>query len=212
MQENIIWIISGKINERVDQFEDMLKENSTKIGTLSEALHPHRNDGTKERKWKSESSKWSCEEEDNWTGEHFEWWRKIQLQMVPLSEWSFRVLYGEHQGKWRRYAERWFLRLTLWQVRWMWQISSGATQVRRGKQLKTTIGWFISRTARDLTWRHAKGSDYLKRNGLRFKDDLTSFDKDARSRLWRAVEKARQEGQAYFSGAKTFVDGKELKV
>ncbi len=42
---------------------------------------------------------------------------------------------------------------------------------------------FISRTTGDLEWNHAKESEYLRRSGLLFKEDLTPSDTDARSRL-----------------------------
>ncbi|KAG1935380.1 hypothetical protein F2P79_019241 [Pimephales promelas] len=70
---------------------------------------------------------------------------------------------------------------------------------------------FTTRTARDLIWKHAKQSPFLKTQSLRFKEDLTAADKEARSRLWPAVDRARKEGKAaYFSGARAFIDGKEI--
>lgn len=45
---------------------------------------------------------------------------------------------------------------------------------------------FISRTTRDLTWRHAIESEYLKRNSLHSKEDPTSFDEQVGSgQRWR---------------------------
>ena len=43
---------------------------------------------------------------------------------------------------------------------------------------------FISRTVRDMTRKSAKKNDCLKKNNLRFKEDLTAFDKEAQNRLW----------------------------
>ena len=51
---------------------------------------------------------------------------------------------------------------------------------------------FISRTARDMTWKSAKKNTFLKKNNLRFKEDLTAFDKEARNRLWPMIERTRR--------------------
>ncbi|GAA6091511.1 uncharacterized protein LOC120494537 [Tachysurus ichikawai] len=70
---------------------------------------------------------------------------------------------------------------------------------------------FISRTARDFIWKNSKNNEYLTTKGLCFKEDLTASDREAQNRLWPAVEKARKEGKnAYFNGARAFVDGKEI--
>lgn len=71
---------------------------------------------------------------------------------------------------------------------------------------------FMSRTARDALWRGSKANSYLKNHRLHFKEDLTAADRDARSRLWPAVEAARKKGdKAYFVGNRAFVNGKEIK-
>ncbi|GAA6082792.1 uncharacterized protein LOC120494537 [Tachysurus ichikawai] len=71
---------------------------------------------------------------------------------------------------------------------------------------------FISRTARDFILKNSKNNEYLTSKGLRFKEDLTASDREAQNRLWPAVEKARKEGKnAYFNGARAFVDGKEIR-
>lgn len=67
----------------------------------------------------------------------------------------------------------------------------------------------ISRTARDFT--DIQESEYLKKDGLHLKEELTTGDNEAQSRLWPGVEKAGQmRKKAYFSEA--FPDGKELKT
>lgn len=71
---------------------------------------------------------------------------------------------------------------------------------------------FMTRTSRDLTWKSAKQNDFLKSRGYNFKEDLSVSDREARRRLWPVVEKARKEGKsAYFSGARAFIEGKELR-
>lgn len=71
---------------------------------------------------------------------------------------------------------------------------------------------FMTRTSRDLTWKSAKQNEFLKSRGYNFKEDLSVSDREARRRLWPVVEKARKEGKsAYFSGARAFIEGKELR-
>lgn len=84
---------------------------------------------------------------------------------------------------------------------------------RKNVKPRPVIIRFLSRTARDLVWRNAKANEYLVRKHLRFKEDLTAADKEARIKLWPLVEKARKEGQrAYFVGNKAYVDKKEVRM
>ncbi|KAI2655616.1 Orotidine 5'-phosphate decarboxylase [Labeo rohita] len=65
---------------------------------------------------------------------------------------------------------------------------------------------------RDLTWKGAKGNDFLKKNKMYFKEDLTIKDRAAQNLLWPSIDKARKEGKrAFFVGIKAIVDGKEIK-
>ncbi|KAL1252710.1 hypothetical protein QQF64_017403 [Cirrhinus molitorella] len=68
---------------------------------------------------------------------------------------------------------------------------------------------FAKRSTRDLVWRQAKQSDYLRNHKLRFTVGLTQADKMLRMKLWPLVEAARKEGKrAFFVGGRAFVDGK----
>ncbi|RXN14605.1 hypothetical protein ROHU_009016 [Labeo rohita] len=82
----------------------------------------------------------------------------------------------------------------------------------KGKKPRPVIIRFTSRTARDLTWKGAKGNDFLKKNKMYFKEDLTIKDRATRNLLWPSIDKARKEGKrAFFVGIKAIVDGKEIK-
>ncbi|XP_061682733.1 uncharacterized protein si:ch211-196c10.15 [Syngnathoides biaculeatus] len=77
-------------------------------------------------------------------------------------------------------------------------------------QLRTTIIRFTNRSTRDLLWRVAKKSEYLKNHKLRFTEDLTAEDKAIRNKLWPMIEAARKNGKkAHFAGTRVIVDGKE---
>lgn len=70
---------------------------------------------------------------------------------------------------------------------------------------------FTMRHFRDIIWKAAKRSDYLKTRKLHFKEDLSPEDRERRNQLWPQVEKARKEGKiAYFVGARAFVNRKEI--
>ncbi len=72
---------------------------------------------------------------------------------------------------------------------------------------------FLSRSERDLVWKLSKANNLLSIKHLRFKEDLTAADKEARKKLWPLVEKARKEGKrAHFVGNKAYVDNKEVRV
>ncbi|KAL1247019.1 hypothetical protein QQF64_034454, partial [Cirrhinus molitorella] len=83
----------------------------------------------------------------------------------------------------------------------------------KGKKPRPVIIRFTSRTARDLTWKGAKGNDFLKKNNMYFKEDLTVKDRATRSLLWPTIDKAQKEGKkAFFVGIRAIVDGKEIKI
>lgn len=78
---------------------------------------------------------------------------------------------------------------------------------------RAVILLFRSRHIRDLLWKSAKKSSFLKEKKLRFAEDLTAVDKETRNQLWPSVEAARKEGRrAYFVGTRAFLDGKEIFV
>ncbi|XP_055041648.2 LINE-1 retrotransposable element ORF1 protein [Misgurnus anguillicaudatus] len=88
---------------------------------------------------------------------------------------------------------------------------------RIGKRLpnmskpRAIIIQFSSRVMRDGVWRAAKSSEFLRANGFRFTEDLTTYDRERRRLLWPAVEKARKEGKrAHFVGHRAFIEGSEI--
>ncbi|RXN22040.1 nucleoside diphosphate-linked moiety X motif 22 [Labeo rohita] len=82
----------------------------------------------------------------------------------------------------------------------------------KGKKPRPVIIRFTSRTARNLTWKGAKGNAFLKKNKMYFREDLTIKDRATRNLLWPSIDKARKEGKrAFFVGIKAIVDGKEIK-
>lgn len=84
---------------------------------------------------------------------------------------------------------------------------------KEANKTRPVITRFTLRSMRDLIWKHAKDAKYLKDNKLRFGEDLTTRDKEARNKLWPMVADARAQGKkAFFVGARAIIDGKEIRV
>lgn len=76
---------------------------------------------------------------------------------------------------------------------------------------RTIIIRFTMRFYRDIIWREAKNSGFLRDNNLRIKEALTPEDAAAREKLWPLVKKARDEGKrASFRGPFAYIEGKKI--
>lgn len=84
---------------------------------------------------------------------------------------------------------------------------------KSAEKIRPVIIRFVARSTRDLIWKNARGSEYLQVRKLRFGEDLTTKDKEARNKLWPQIDAARKEGKrAFYVGAKAKIDGKEVRV
>ncbi|KAK2868521.1 hypothetical protein Q7C36_000392 [Tachysurus vachellii] len=85
--------------------------------------------------------------------------------------------------------------------------------LRRSDGAPRNITRFTMRTYRDMVWRTAKDSRYLKENKLRIKEALIKQDVEARAKLWPLVKKAREQGKkVLWKGPHAFVAGKKLEL
>lgn len=74
-----------------------------------------------------------------------------------------------------------------------------------------TIVRFTARRFRDAAWKAAKGSEFLRNQGIHFKEDLTKEDRDCRQKLLPLIKKACDDGKsAYFVGGRGFIEGTEV--
>ncbi|XP_050974976.1 uncharacterized protein LOC127170781 [Labeo rohita] len=83
---------------------------------------------------------------------------------------------------------------------------------KNAEKTRPVIIRFVARSIRDLIWKNARGSEYLKSRKFRFGEDLTTKDKDmeARNKLWPQIDAAHKKGKrAFYAGAKAIIDGKE---
>ncbi|KAI2647640.1 hypothetical protein H4Q32_030761 [Labeo rohita] len=82
----------------------------------------------------------------------------------------------------------------------------------RGRQ-RQMIVQFTMRKYRDKIWKATKNSSVCKNRGLRFVEDLTREDRNARAALWPQIEQARKEGKkAFFRGPHGFIEGRRIIV
>ncbi|MEQ2166721.1 hypothetical protein GOODEAATRI_031139 [Goodea atripinnis] len=71
---------------------------------------------------------------------------------------------------------------------------------------REVIMQFSMRHYRDMIWKAAKQSSFLKTHNLRFKEDFSPEDRQRRNMLWPLVKKAREEGKtAFYIGPRAFV-------
>lgn len=219
VQENIIRILSEKINERSDQLERMVKENSSNIEALGKSLTSVHDDVMvlqKENEMLKNANallEKKVKEMNTKSNDQERYSRRWCLRLYGLSEQTNENMKMRVMEVCKALVSDMDKRV----------VADGLDVAHRLGRLKTSddgrrvkprpvIVRFVSRTARDLIWKNSKNNEYLTTKGLRFKEDLTAFDIEARNCLWPTVERARKEGRnAYFSGARAFVDGKEIR-
>ncbi|XP_016110462.1 uncharacterized protein [Sinocyclocheilus grahami] len=213
VQHSIIQIIK----QSSEEIKDMVKENSTSINLLKEALEVVHSEIFDIRK-----------ENENLKNKNEEIVKRVSDLEDKLNDQD-------------RYCRRWNLRLEGLTERTEDDVKSRVTEIckavvveeernfvannvdiahrvgrpidrAKGKKPRPVMIRFASRTARDLTWKGAKGNDFLKKNNMYFKEDLTIKDRATRNLLWPVIDKARKEGKrAFYVGVKAIVDGKEIK-
>ena len=72
---------------------------------------------------------------------------------------------------------------------------------------------FIMRIHRDTIWRASKNHAACKEYGIRFAEDLTKADKEARDAVWPKIKEARSLGQtAFFRGPIGYINNRPIPV
>lgn len=214
VQNNIIQILSEKMNNRADHLEIMIKNNSKEIESICESLNSIHSDvmGLKKEnerlKKENMEMKKKAAELDQRMNDQERYSRRWCLRLRGVAENSSEKVKERVKEVCRAVVPEQRNEVTA-----AVDIAHRLGRLRAGEDQRVNprpiIIRFTSRTARDLIWKHARQSPFLQTQGLRFKEDLTAADKEARSRLWPAVD---QEGKAaYFSGARAFIDGREIR-
>lgn len=72
---------------------------------------------------------------------------------------------------------------------------------------------FSMRVHRDAIWRASKNHAACKQHGVRFSEDLTKADKEARDAVWPKIKEARAQGQlAFYRGPTGFINNRPIPV
>lgn len=70
---------------------------------------------------------------------------------------------------------------------------------------------FCMRKYRDEFWRSTKVSDVCKFRGIKFTEDLSKGDREARAALWPRISEARAAGKkAYYCGPYGYIEGSRI--
>ena len=136
-----------------------------------------------------------------------------------------------------RYKRRWNLRLSGWKERdgedirkkvegllvkicpdWADEIEDVVDSVHRvgikeDNKSRQVIMQFVRRRHRDAVWKATKDSDVCKGEGVRFVEDFTYEDREARKALWPQIKRARERGKtAYYKGHLAVIDGNVVRA
>ncbi|XP_078793844.1 uncharacterized protein LOC101159895 [Oryzias latipes] len=72
---------------------------------------------------------------------------------------------------------------------------------------------FVTRRHRDAFWKITKNCQTCKNLGIRFKEDFSKADREARAAVWPKMERARAEGKnVYYRGHVGYINGTRVTV
>lgn len=218
LQENIIRILTAKIDERADQTDRAVQQNTLQIEGIKKSLDSCHQD-VADLKNENACLKVQCTE---FQKKITEMEQKINDSERYNRRWNLR-LYGLREKSDENIKET--VKDTCREVfpeaqhRSVIEAIDVVHRIGRLQDSKNSnaprpvIIRFLSRSARDMVWKLSKANDLLTKKHLCFKEDLTLADKEARRKLWPLVEKARKEGKrAHFVGNKAYIDNKEVRV
>ncbi|CAM4674148.1 unnamed protein product [Leuciscus chuanchicus] len=204
MQENIIRILTAKTDEPSDQIDMAVKQSTLQIEGLKKSLdncYPDISDLKKEsaclkhRAFESQKKIHEMEQKLNDAERYNRRWNLRLYGSPERPEEDVKAVVKEICKEILPETECTFVTGAIDVVHRI----DKPPEVKSNITLRPVIIRFLSRTARDLVWRNAKANEYLQRKHLRFKEDLTAADKEARTKLWPLAEKAHKEGKrAYF--------------
>lgn len=217
LQDNIIRVITAKINERADQTDEAVKHNTLQIEGLKKSLDfcyqevfdlKKENATMKLRVEQMQKKLCEVEQKANDTDRYS---RRYNLRLYGVVEERDENIKSKVKGFCSAAVPGSDGEAIVAAVDVVHRIGridgSGKKQFPR-----PVIVRFASRSARDAFWKGSKNNEFLKNKGVQVKEDLTADDRAARARLWPFIEKARKNGErAYLVGIKAFVNGKEIK-
>ncbi|XP_051980432.1 uncharacterized protein si:ch211-196c10.15 [Xyrauchen texanus] len=208
LQDNIVRLVAEKIKENADNLAGLIKKNADTIETLKE------------------SSEFLFKEVQDMKTE-------IKTVKIASDDHQKRITGLEDRvNEMERYHRRWNLRLyglpeqegedvkqrvidickaviqdPEEDLRSQIDVSHRIGRREDGKT-RPVITRFALRSAKEKVWKCAKNSEFLKIKKLKFGEDLTTKDKETRTKLWPQIEEARKQGRrAFFVGARAIIEG-----
>ncbi|KAL2082797.1 hypothetical protein ACEWY4_022615 [Coilia grayii] len=214
LQDNIVRLVAEKLKENADSLACLIKKNADSIESLkgsteflAKEVQSVKADVTLAKQVidKHESQITKLEEKVN---EMERYHRRWNLRLYGLEEMEGENVKDRVIDICKTIAQNENGNNLQFKV----DVSHRIGQKKSGKT-RAVIIRFTLRSTRDLVWKCAKGSDFLKGRKLKFGEDLTSKDKEARNLLWPQVEKARKEGKkAFIVGAVAMINKKEVRA
>ncbi len=170
VQQSIIQII----RQSSEEIKDMVKENSNTINLLKEALevvHSEIFDIRKENedlKSKNEANQNCISELENRLNDQGRYCRRWNLQLVGLAECAEDNVKTRVMDICKEVVVEEDRNFVTSNVDIAHRVGRSIADSGKGKKPRPVIIRFTSRTARDLTWKRAKGNYFLKKNKMGF--------------------------------------------
>lgn len=215
LQDNIVRLVAEKLKENADSLAYLIKKNADSIDSLKDSteflareIQTVKADVTlvKQTNEKHEGKLTKLDEKVN---ELERYHRRWNLRLYGLEEIEGEVVKDRVMNICKAIVPS---DSNGEDLQFRVDVSHRIGKKKDGKT-RAVITRFTMRSTRDLVWKCAKGSDFLKNNKLKFGEDLTAKDKEARNWLWPQVERARKEGKkAFYVGANAMIDGKEIRA
>lgn len=213
LQDNIVRLVAEKIKENADNLAGLIKKNADTIEALKESSEFLSNE-VQEMKTEITTVK-------NASDDHQKRITGLEDRLNEMERyhrrWNLR-LYGlpEQEGEDVKQRVIDICKAVIQNpeedIRSQVDVCHRIGRRENGKT-RPVITRFTSRSTKEKVWKCAKNSEFLKTKKFKFGEDLTTKDKETRTKLWPQIEEARKQGRkAFFVGAKAIIDGKEIRM
>jgi len=213
LQDNIVRLVAEKIKENADHLAGLIKKNADTIEALKESSEFLFNE--------VQDMKTEIKTVKNASDDHQKRITGLEDRLNEMERyhrrWNLR-LYGlpEQEGEDVKQRVIDICKAVIEDpeedLRFQIDVSHRIGRREDGKT-RPVITRFTTRSSKEKVWKCAKNSEFLKIKKLKFGEDLTTKDKETRTKLWPQIEEARKQGKrAFFIGAKAIIEGKEVKM
>lgn len=197
----------------VESFNSRLNENTLAIANLAKSL----DFSSKEIKDCKDKMKILETQMSAVTAENKELKEQVLESERYKRRWNLRI-HGLKENEGENTRERIIKILSKIAPQWtakMEDVVDSAHRLGRKIDGKTRqiIVQFTMRIQRDAIWRASKNHAACEEYGVRFTEDLTKADKEARDAVWPKIKRARALGQtAFYRGATGYINNRPIPV